>query len=132
MSHINKGRSNRRNHRIAGSRRYTRRSAGLRLKGIFTLFVCSFLLVITLSFGLFTTWSRAQDNDDVRVYKYYTSIEVQYGDTLWDIASAYSDESYEDYHAYIKEVMSINRMTDSDITPGTSLVVPYHSTEFIE
>lgn len=102
------------------------------LKRSFALSLFSALLVLVLSFGCFGMWSQAQNKQNTSLYKYYTNVEVQYGDSLWDIASRYCDSSYEDYDTYIREVMLINRMLEPDITAGSYLIVPYHSTEFIQ
>lgn len=102
------------------------------LKRSFALSLFSALLVLVLSFGCFGMWSQAQNKQNTSLYKYYTNVEVQYGDSLWDIASRYCDSSYEDYDTYIREVMLINRMLEPDITAGSYLIVPYHSAEFIQ
>ena len=102
------------------------------LKRSFALSLFSALLVLVLSFGCFGMWSQAQNKQNTSLYKYYTNVEVQYGDSLWDIASRYCDSSYEDYDTYIREVMLINRMLELNITAGSYLIVPYHSAEFIQ
>ncbi|MCI5585342.1 MAG: LysM peptidoglycan-binding domain-containing protein [Lachnospiraceae bacterium] len=102
------------------------------LKRSFALSLFSALLVLVLSFGCFGMWSQAQNKQNTSLYKYYTNVEVQYGDSLWDIASRYCDSSYEDYDTYIREVMLINRMLEPNITAGSYLIVPYHSAEFIQ
>lgn len=55
--------------------------------------------------------------------KYYTSIEVQSGDTLWSIASDHITEEYRDMNAYIDEVCSINKISQNEIPCGT---ISYH------
>lgn len=103
-----------------------------RIRRLFTLSFFSILLILTLSIGCFRIWSQAREKQESTLYKYYTRIEIQYGDTLWDIASRYYDDSYESYDAYIKEVMLVNRMTEPDISAGSYLVIPYHSSEFLQ
>ena len=102
------------------------------LKRSFALSLFFFFLFLVLSFGCFGMWSQAQNKQNTSLYKYYTNVEVQYGDSLWDIASRYCDSSYEDYDTYIREVMLINRMLEPNITAGSYLIVPYHSAEFIQ
>lgn len=103
-----------------------------RIRRLFTLSFFSILLILTLSIGCFRIWSQAREKQESTLYKYYTRIEIQYGDTLWDIAFRYYDDSYESYDAYIKEVMLVNRMTEPDISAGSYLVIPYHSSEFLQ
>lgn len=93
------------------------------------LSLLSLVLIATLSLGCFRIWSQAQAKDEVQLYKYYTSIEVEYGDTMWDIASRYCSRPYNDYNAYINEVMRINRMLEPEIKAGNTLIVPYYSSE---
>ena len=59
--------------------------------------------------------------------KYYTSIEVQSGDTLWSIASDHITEEYRDMNAYIDEVCSINKISQNEIHAGQYLTIPYYS-----
>ncbi|MBQ9990711.1 MAG: LysM peptidoglycan-binding domain-containing protein [Lachnospiraceae bacterium] len=93
------------------------------------LSVFSAFLIITLSLGCFSIWSQAQTKDEPQLYKYYTNIEVQYGDTMWDIASRYCTAPYTDYNSYINEVMRINRILEPELKAGGSLIIPYYSAE---
>ena len=63
-------------------------------------------------------------------YKYYTSIEVRKGDSLWSIAERYITSEYEDMHEYIDEVIRMNGLRSTDIKAGSHLCVPYYSEEF--
>ena len=101
------------------------------LRRNFIMFIFSFILTITLSVGVFSIGSKAQNKDEVVLYKYYTNIVVQYGETLDDIAKNYfCEEKYSSCDDYIFEVLRINRMYDEKVTPGTYLIVPYYSPEF--
>jgi cell division protein YceG involved in septum cleavage len=62
-------------------------------------------------------------------YKYYTSIQIEKGDTLWDIASRYMSEEYLSAETYVQEVKKINSLEDDTIHYGRYLTVPYYSTE---
>lgn len=66
-------------------------------------------------------------------FKYYTSITVNAGDSLWDIADEFIDyDIYENKNSYIAEVQSINRLDENGtIVAGQTLVVPYYSSEFV-
>ncbi len=61
-------------------------------------------------------------------YKYYTSIMVESGDTLWSIASEYHSEdvSIEDY---MYEVQQLNGLTDGQLHQGAYITIPYYSAE---
>lgn len=59
-------------------------------------------------------------------YKYYTTIQVEEGDSLWSIAETYYSPDYSDYNEYIAEVKSINNMNNDNIKKGSYLVIPYY------
>ncbi len=91
----------------------------------------SIVFIISLSVGGFALGAKAQDKEEIILYKYYTNIEVQYGENLEDIAKTYfCPEKYKDYNDYISEVMLVNGLYCEEITAGSFLIVPYYSSEF--
>lgn len=65
-------------------------------------------------------------------YKYYTSISVAYGDTLWSIAGDYMDAEFYDRLTYVQEVKSINHIHDeNEIVAGKMLIIPYYSSKYV-
>ena len=66
---------------------------------------------------------------EAKRYKYFTSIEVQAGTSLWDIAKEYMTEEYDSPQEYIQEVKNINHMNQDLIYEGSYLCVPYYSSE---
>lgn len=109
-----------------------RQRAGKRIRTIrrnITLVILSFLLVSGLALTMNGIKSFAQkDNSDI-TYKYYTSIVVEYGDTLYSLAEEYAPEDNRDLSEYIKEVMYINHLKDQSIQSGQYLIIPYYSEE---
>lgn len=63
-------------------------------------------------------------------YKYYTSIEIEDGSTLWEIAHKYMTEEYESPEAYIQEIKQINHLDSDVIYEGSYLCIPYYSSEY--
>lgn len=103
------------------------------LRRHFQMCILTFLLIISFSSAFFTIRTRAQGNNEKFLYKYYKSIVVEEGDTLWEYACQYGDETYyKSYHNYIKEVISINSLEDDRITTGQHLILPYYSSEFAD
>lgn len=97
-------------------------------KAVVAMIICVLAVVIALSAGLFTRNVNAHDNDIL--HKYYTSITVQPGDSLWSIADEYYQLGYDSQKEYINEVMQINHITDADdLISGTSIVIPYYREE---
>ena len=98
------------------------------------IFMCflTVMLVISLSLVFFSFGTKAQSSEAEISYKYYKSITVQDGDTLWDYASLYADEEhYNSKQDYIDEVIHMNALTDNEIISGQYIILPYYSLEFV-
>ena len=63
-------------------------------------------------------------------FKYYKSIEIQPGDTLWDIAEEYITEDYSSVSEYIMVLKEMNSLSTDDIQAGQNLMITYNDTEF--
>ena len=63
-------------------------------------------------------------------YKYYKSIQVENGDTLWSIAQNNMDEHYSNTSEYVAEVKQMNSLRSDQIFAGNYLIIPYYSAEF--
>ena len=84
------------------------------------LAVFCMVLICSLSYGSIST--RANTG-----YKYYKSVTIAAGESLWELA-----DSYKDKNAYIAEVQSINHIEDaSSVSAGQEIVVPYYSSEYV-
>lgn len=66
-------------------------------------------------------------------FKYYTSVTVAAGETLWELADSYVDyDYYKNKSSYIAEVQQINHLDEQgSITAGQVLILPYYSAEYI-
>ena len=85
------------------------------------LFVLPLLAVVTIF--AYSSFALAHDTSE----KYYESVLVEEGDTLWSLAGEYSDFHYDSYEEYIREVRTINHLCeDSLIHEGCYLVLPYY------
>ena len=89
-----------------------------------------FLLVLTVGTAasvLSNNFVMAEDSVDRSIeVKYYKSIEIESGDTLWDIAKEYKDEHYDSTYDYVDEVMNINHLDSGEIHAGSYLTIPYY------
>lgn len=90
---------------------------------IIIMVVFCFLIGFTSFLG-----SKSEASDDIS-YKYYTSVEVKNGDTLWDIASEHITEEYSGLQEYVTEVKELNGLSNDNIRSGQSLIIPYYSLE---
>jgi cell division protein YceG involved in septum cleavage len=102
----------------------------IRRNYLIALFVITFTIVIASI--LFVSFAaQANDVEHMPSYKYYKSIEIEKGDTLWSIANDYSDLGhYESTSEYIKEVRKINSLTSDNIIAGSYIIVPYYSNDY--
>ncbi len=58
--------------------------------------------------------------------KYFTSIRVEAGDSLWSIAEDYVSSEYSGISEYVDELMFMNGMSDSRIYAGDYITVTYY------
>lgn len=85
-------------------------------------------LVISLLFS-YGFSAEAEEERAVVYYKYYTSIRIEEGDTLWGLAHEYGNEDCQSLPSYIQEVKRVNHLTDDTIHAGRYLTVFYYSQE---
>lgn len=94
------------------------------------LFIALCLIVVLVLAGSSIFFvSKSKATDEVISFKYYTSVEVEYGDTLWGIASNYMTEEYRSLQDYIEEIKTLNGLRSDMIRSGQFLVIPYYSSE---
>ena len=86
-------------------------------------------LVIILSFTVNGFLSNAETDGDDMMFKYYKSIMIDNGDTLWSIALENKIPDM-DTKSFVEEIKSINGLRSDSITSGNYLIVPYYSSEF--
>ncbi len=97
----------------------------------FAALTFSLLLGITISIFLISFSTEANDMEHQPTYKYYKSIEVAKGDTLWSIAQNHVDEKYfKNTGEYVAEVKKINSLASDNIVAGSYIIIPYYSAEF--
>lgn len=98
----------------------------------FLIFAVTVCLIAGCSVTLSGFRSNAKSDSAPAVYKYYKSITVAGGDTLWSIAEDYMDTGYYDsVNDYIAEVKNMNALTDDEICYGEHLVIPYYDHVYV-
>ena len=90
-------------------KRKLRKQRELRRKCMTLVMTVCLIIICTVSYHSIST--SANTGEEEINFKYYTSVTVASGETLWDIADDYID--YNEYHNkkdYIKEVQNINHL----------------------
>lgn len=65
---------------------------------------------------------HVEETQKARV-RYYKSIQVQPGDSLWSIAQVYRTEEFSSIYAYIQEIYELNELQSETIWAGSYLMV---------
>ena len=91
--------------------------------------ICTALITVVLIIFLFKTGKPVNAAPEHELHKYYTSVEIQPGDTLWEIADTYKTEGYSNRKSFIKEIQELNHIDDDQITSGCYLLIPYYAEE---
>lgn len=103
-------------------KRFLNRQQRILLFGILFLFS-----VFIIFFGLLARANGAKEK--IHLYKYYTSVPIHPGDTLWEIASEYCHDSVQ-ITDYMDELKQINHLRGDDIHAGRYLTIVYYSEEY--
>ncbi|MBU3876757.1 LysM peptidoglycan-binding domain-containing protein [Faecalicatena sp. AGMB00832] len=103
-----------------------------RIKRLLILCIITVFLVFGACalFGNILSSAHAGNTESPARFKYYTSIEIQPGDTLWDIAKVYITEDYESVSEYVQALKEINSLDTDNIEAGQNLIVAYNDTKF--
>lgn len=96
-----------------------------KMAAAFVILTAVLLILLGSSIRIFA--SSRTDSHNRAVQKYYTSIRVEPGDTLWQIADSYVTAEFPKKE-FIREVCRLNHIGENDILrSGDYLVVMYYS-----
>lgn len=90
------------------------------------------MVVMSISFGAFFVSAQELSGTEEPVYKYYRSIEIQSGDTLWGIAEETMTDDYESVPEYVQALKNMNNLDSDDIQAGQNLIIAYNDTAYLE
>lgn len=89
--------------------------------------IAVFLLVIVIFCQSFISIAKSyKEAEDT--YKYFQSVEIEKGDTIWSIASQYISSEYASMDEYVNEIIELNNLESVEIHTGEYIVVPYYGT----
>ncbi len=80
-----------------------------------------FFTLIFLIFGIMITFVFADISYGYKK-KEYKMVEIQYGDTLWDIADRYKGDI--EIRKFLFEIKKVNKLDTSDIYIGDMIRIP--------
>lgn len=83
------------------------------------------LASILLGVVAFSNIAAAEDSREV--YTYYTSYQVQPGDTLWTIADQFMGPDFTSKTDFISNIKEMNHLGTDSITAGNYLIIEYSS-----
>ena len=96
-----------------------------RMRNLFAAAILA--LAGSVVFGTFLV--SAHENTGNDVYTYYRSIEIQPGDTLWDIAEETMTSEYDSTAEYVQVLKDMNNLSSDHIQSGMHLMIAYEDTE---
>lgn len=102
----------------------TRRTANRRFRS-FTVILLMILAFCSGFFGHTLLNARAEEEETPKLNRYYTSVQLRQGDSLWDIARQYSSGSGYSCREYVEELKRMNGLTSEQIHSGEYLTVVY-------
>lgn len=94
--------------------------------GMMTLLI---IVIGSIIFGSMFSSAKEQTDDTIQ-YKYYKSIVIESGESLWSIAQEYCTDDYKDTQAYVNELKELNALSSETIHEGQHLLVAYYDTEY--
>ena len=90
--------------------------------------LCIVIGLVIVSGSLFAD-AHGSANDKAANYKYYKSITIEAGNSLWSIAQEYKTDSCST-EDYINEIMELNSLTSEEIHESQHLMIVYYDEEF--
>ena len=97
-------------------------------KQVIRFFTALVIIVLTVCVILFSNkkiTNANENSESVKLNKYYKTITIESGDSLWSIAKEYKTGSHKTTKEYLKELKSMNNLTSDQIISGQKLLVAY-------
>ena len=99
------------------------------MKKALFLFTVLSIMVVSGFFGRSLMQVMAEEEESIYYDKYYTSIQLEEGDTLWSIEEEYGVNSGKSTEEYIHELRKMNSLCNDTIHAGNYLTVCYYAPE---
>ncbi|MGC4019624.1 MAG: LysM peptidoglycan-binding domain-containing protein [Muricomes sp.] len=100
---------------------------------IITCLVTVFVVFATCAaFGNILSSAHGSREEQPVNFKYYKSIVIQSGDTLWDIAELYITDDYTSIPDYVDALKEMNSLNSDKIHAGQHLTIAYNDIQFAQ
>lgn len=94
-----------------------------------SILTVTFIILLGVAVLSMLKFVNVEANDTKEIYTYYTSYEIQPGDTLSSIAEKYSVNGDLSIKDYIETIKKNNHLKSDRITSGNNLIITYYSNE---
>lgn len=99
------------------------------MKKVLWIIIAVVIMLASSFFGMDLMNVQAEEPNQPSYQKYYTSIEIQSGDSLWMIAERYKTNSGKSTEELVEELKRMNALGGDIIHAGHYLTVPYYVEE---
>ena len=91
------------------------------------LFLGSIALCVVIILSVLFISRTVEAQGSVGKTKIVASIQIEKGDTLWDIAKEYMTDEYDTVTDYVEEIKASNGLVSDTIHAGNYIIVPYYA-----
>ena len=109
---------------MKNNRRNKKSRAKAKIARFFTALIVISVIVCVILFANKNQAHAVEGTDNVPLKKYYKTITIQPGDTLWSIAGEYKTAGCSTKE-YVEELMLMNDLHNDNITSGQKLLITY-------
>lgn len=87
----------------------------------FTIFMTLFILIAITAIGTMLGFNTVSSSSK----DLYNQVQIESGDTLWDIAVEYGPED-SDVRRTVREICDLNQISADQLHPGQKIIVPVY------
>ena len=93
---------------------------------------CLLVILCCSLFGTFLSSAHSNRDEAPVNFKYYKSITIAHGDTLWGIAEKYMTDDYDSVEEYVYALKKMNNLNGDTIKAGDKIMIAYNNTHFLK
>ncbi|WP_029321364.1 LysM peptidoglycan-binding domain-containing protein [Butyrivibrio sp. AE3004] len=96
---------------------------------LITICVLASIMISIFLFLSYSFNSDASNNTNNKQYRYYASVSICNGDSVWSIAEEHMDDlHYRNTREFVTDIAHINQISpDAKLKEGTNIIVPYYA-----